>query len=494
MLKLTSLSLLTSFASICFISLLNCQSSNIWSLGYSTSGSTGLFSPFHMEFKDDSVIFKKIEGGVVFKRETITIANNNNEVLFYTNGSEIYNHENELLENGDMLCLNENLNLSDLFCIDGFNSRKANFVVPNVNFEKRYTLYHSNINVIDGVKPITDTLFTTTIDFGSNSNYFGEIIDKRLPFISDSIVLGTISICPVFYPESFWLSYVTLANKVKLRLIIDNTISKTEVFDLSCDYTSSVQSPETLFSPDGEKFVICLHSGCISLFNFDKNLGTLSLSDEIEFWSENGSNGILGLSFSPNSDLLYVNNTNELYQTRISAGMFEDPVLIDTFNGFTDPLPNSFWGTQLGPDGKIYMATSNGSQYLHAITKPNESGDSCTFIQQYIELPFYNNFNCIPYLFHDLQVDPILNSHSLGMDLSAQLFPNPCNDYLNLLFNEKISGEYLIKNCAGQIISKRAFSNLEKMTIDISQINHGVYFIQIINEKKKVLLENFLKN
>lgn len=65
------------------------------------------------------------------------------------------------------------------------------------------------------------------------------------------------------------------------------------------------------------------------------------------------------------------------------------------------------------------------------------------------------------------------------------LFPNPTNKKINILIqgNELNNAEIIIFNCVGQILLSKHIEN-EHPELDISNILEGVYYVQLINNKK----------
>src|SRR5690606_13843867 len=103
--------------------------------------------------------------------------------------------------------------------------------------------------------------------------------------------------------------------------------------------------------------------------------GVLSNQTQISF-PQFGVN--VGLSFSPNSEILYVSNVRRLYQVDLNAANIA--LSVDTiafYDGFVDSFPpwpafGMFFGNAiLAPDGKIYISTGNGTHYLHTIDNPD---------------------------------------------------------------------------------------------------------------------------
>ncbi len=472
------------FISGCFLSLSAFgQFNNVWSLGYYTNGESDLFTPFKMVFEEDSLRFESIDSQVEFGLETITHSDSDGNVVFYSNGTSLYNSAGNIMEGGLGLCLSNQQVIIDLFCTNGFNADKCNFVIPQD--QSVFHLYHSNVTAFDGPQgseALTDTLFSTTFDMSLNQG-LGAVIEKRMIVLTDSIVAGTLSVLPIGQTNDFWLVYASRDFKIKSFLISNSTIIQSNQLELTCPWSNFRARPHTLFSPDGSTFVIGNQSGCVAVYDFNSGDGSFNLKFEIPFWSVVPNEGFLGLSISPNSNYLYVNNPKELYQLDISDNIPSSPLLIDTFDGFLDFFPTQFHNSQLGPNGKIYISTISSSRYFHTIGEPDKFGMACNFEQHSVELPAYNR--ATPYLFFDLSVTS--NTNEITFDTEEVVaFPNPATNRIYIDIKENLSKNYTfdILSLSGQVVL--ADRPLISNSIDVSLIHNGLYILRI-KENSEVL-------
>lgn len=167
--------------------------------------------------------------------------------------------------------------------------------------------------------------------------------------------------------------------------------------------------PGTLPSGSGNGQVIIKSNSCfnklamtffaknslVEIYNFNNSTGAISLANSI---TNVINSEVYGVEFSPNGDYLYVTvleTNHRLYQFDISSGVNA------TINGAaarTQWTPTGSaslrWGQlQLGPDGKIYMAHHVnwdviGAGAPHAsigvINNPNVGGTGANFVEQQI--------------------------------------------------------------------------------------------------------------
>ena len=162
------------------------------------------------------------------------------------------------------------------------------------------------------------------------------------------------------------------------------------------------------YSPDGDYLAVYSYSGntgtvtrsSVDLYNFDRCDGQLSNHQRHIFPSASGAPG--GISFSPNSQYMYVSVWDSIVQYDLEApDIFGSEVTVAKYDGFITPGPDSvqdyttrFFQMQLAPNDKIYINVPNvGSRYLHVIDQPNEKGLACNVLQHEVLLPYFNFFS-----------------------------------------------------------------------------------------------------
>ena len=85
-------------------------------------------------------------------------------------------------------------------------------------------------------------------------------------------------------------------------------------------------------------------------------------------------------------------------------------------------------------------------------------------------------------------------SSSNKVDESAEVYPNPSNSQITMLFeNEQSMLNVEIVDIRGQVVIRKQFSDVKSVDIDISEISHGMYFIQY-GTSKHIMNETFIKN
>jgi gliding motility-associated-like protein len=131
------------------------------------------------------------------------------------------------------------------------------------------------------------------------------------------------------------------------------------------------------FSPNGKKLAIAhmLPINKVEIFDFDGTTGKLSnpILDTFK--------GAYGLSFSPNSKLLYVCSNTRIIQYDVSSN--QSAQTIASRNTITSGI-KQYGALQNAVNGKMYhsgnaLFTAIGSAYLNTISNPNLYGTACNF-------------------------------------------------------------------------------------------------------------------
>ena len=78
-----------------------------------------------------------------------------------------------------------------------------------------------------------------------------------------------------------------------------------------------------------------------------------------------------------------------------------------------------------------------------------------------------------------------------GVELkTVELYPNPAKDFIHLT-NAK--GEGLIYNLSGQLVRSVTLTEEGVNTIDVSQLENGIYQVVLIQETGDRIIKRFIK-
>lgn len=197
--------------------------------------------------------------------------------------------------------------------------------------------------------------------------------------------------------EGWWLG----DSHFQSYLVTNSGVNTTPVSSVTGVNIYTYQAQTKMFtggikvSPDGTKLAVCHGFDGSELCDFDAATG--SVSNAIVLDSRVGS---YGAEFSPNGQLLYISNTDYFEVLQYNLNATDIPASeLQIYSG--DPNPNfgsESAALQLGPDQKIYVA-SNDSGYIDVITFPNVLGLGCSYIEDAVYLNGkYSKYGLPPFI------------------------------------------------------------------------------------------------
>lgn len=315
-----------------------------------------------------------IGGGQVFQPDnSSSISDINGNLLFYTNGINVWNKNHVIMPNGSGL-------------IGHPSAGQSALIVPVPCSKDKFIIFH----VTEFSSP--GYLNYSLVDLTLNSG-LGDIVSGQ-----KNISLGqgwTEKLCAIYNPisKTYWLVTHKWNNDefVAFEINFSGSISQTVTTKIgsihNCGSYGSAHDAmgQLTISQDGSMIVNALTcADKYELFQFNINTGILSNCISIPGTGDKA----WGTAFSNNSKFLYVTtifgssiyqyDLNVYNQTSIVNSQF---TVHNTFNpGY------NFGYMELGPDNKIYAAKPPSSNILPVISNPNASGVNCNYISNYIIL------------------------------------------------------------------------------------------------------------
>ncbi len=371
-----------------------------------------------------------------------SISNDEGQLLFYTDGSVVYDRAGGIMENGTGL-------LGDQ------SSTQSAIIIPQPLSTTIYYIFTVDILRVDLQENISSNgVNYSIVDFSVNPN--GVVTSKNNKLLdysaeklsavikgcdSDTVWMVTLSTNSTRVPtnsasvESLntFYAYAVTPGGVSLNPVVSRL--GFEVYD---------RRGNLKFSPNGKKLAAAHANSGMHLLDFDSETGRVSNPTFINMNSTNSAP--YGIEFSPNSQFLYVHSSNDgnpsappsshtssLFQYDIENPNIESTqVLLDAQNIFRGSL-------QIGPDGRIYRALSSAYQiglpYLGVIESPNERGLASNYIDRAINLGNNVSFQGLPPFNQSLfnKIDIIRNNTS-----NTEL--HLCSDEAYDLNYEQVSG------------------------------------------------------
>lgn len=281
-----------------------------------------------------------------------SIADGTGNLLFYTDGIQVWNRTHQVMPNG-------------LGLKGDPSSTQSAIIVPKPHSLDLYYIFTVDANAG------TDGLQYSVLDMNLDGG-MGDIISKNNLLFTPSTekitavnhANGTdIWIIGHEWNSAKFYAYLLTANGINPNPIITD-------IGIIHDGSSFNSHGYLKASPEGNKIVAAIGiKGLAEVFDFDNNTGVLSNPLDLT-----GLNYVYGVEFSQDGAYLYLTRRyyGNLYQYNLKAGSNSD-----ILNSQFIISSNNLGGLQMAPDGKIYIAKYNN--HLDVINNPNEQGVNCNY-------------------------------------------------------------------------------------------------------------------
>jgi len=378
-----------------------------WLLGYGkTATSSGKhFGITQFNFDNGNLLIKPVsESAIYFVDINSIISNWEGKLLNYSNGDRLYNGQHQKVVGAQNL---------DRYA----NTPQALLFLPHPNGLEQYLLFYS--------RDTAGRVDTTSVYNASDSRYFlfsnennseaGRLIFRDSVILVDTLLQGRYTACKHANGRDWWILMFERNSYAYYKILVGQNgprfVGKYNLKERNVGGVTQV-----CFSPDGKYYATqSTVSRTVGQFThfyaFDRCTGDLSLiaSQHLE-----GGSATAGISFSPNSKLLYYSVSERLYQCDLNAAdIFGSSLLLDSI----DVQPQfglTYDKHLLAPDGKIYISSKNSAPYIHVIHKPNLRGLACMAERSGIEITYNVGISNMPYF----RLGPIDGStcDTLGID------------------------------------------------------------------------------
>jgi gliding motility-associated-like protein len=320
-----------------------------------------------------------------------TICNAVGNLLFFTNGVNVWNRNRVLMPNG--------------FGLFGhISATQSGIIVPRPGVNTQYYVF--TVDELGLGNGLRYSEVDMTLDGG-----FGDVTVKNIPLTG---------------PVAEKVTAVNHANNVDFWVIThgwnNNSFFAYQVTAAGVNPVPVVSNVGTVHngtslntlgylkgSHDGTRLGLALYESKIfEFFDFDNTTGVVS--NPITCLNANYY-GAYGLEFSPDNNLVYGSVDNgpaSVYQFDLTAGtpaaIAASATIIGSTTGSTKP-----GAIQLGPDNKIYIARNN-SQYLAVLNDPDVTGLGCNFVNNGFQLGNQNSWYGLPNFIQNIFIRPFILS------------------------------------------------------------------------------------
>jgi hypothetical protein len=229
----------------------------------------------------------------------------------------------------------------------------------------------------------------------------GKVVSKNNQ-LSNGYVLGGggLTACKHANGRDWWIVMPKLfSNCIYEYLLTPRGIDSMGLQCIGDTFAHNTDRGQAYFTPDGSKFIWGNPYDSLHIMDFDRCTGkfsnnvpriavydSLSVALQVPYF--------INVCASPNSRFLYVGSGTELWQFDLWADTIaESKILIK--NMWQNKPFSSTQVSQLGPDGKIYIAPIGADTFFNVINTPDSPGLSCNFKVNGLLAPTYH-FDAMP--------------------------------------------------------------------------------------------------
>ncbi|OJX39393.1 MAG: hypothetical protein BGO87_05310 [Flavobacteriia bacterium 40-80] len=303
--------------------------------------------------------------GVVNTAEgSATMSDASGNLLFYTDGITVWNRNHQIMPNGTGL-------LGDP------SAAQSAIIVPKPGSQTNYYVITVPVTSSNG-------MCYSEVDMSLNGGLGGILTTNKntLMFTPSSEKVTAVRHANGLYYWVIGRKNGATDSKVYIAFLIDcNGVNTSSPVESNVGITNAENWGYLVASPDGTKLASASSGSGIELTSFDNQTGVVSNTIDLGSLSYSGTTGgNYGVSFSPNSNVLYaasITNWALVQWDLTAANIPASKIYIGDLQGNGASRPSYRGGAlQLGPDGKLYT-TQTGTTYLGVVNNPNVVGAGC---------------------------------------------------------------------------------------------------------------------
>ncbi len=310
-----------------------------------------------------------IEG---FGEGNASVCDANGKLLFYTEGSFVWDRNNRLMPNGSNLT---GLSSTTSYSVTS-SASQGTLIIPMPGDTTKYFVFSLSSMEQNSVGK-AGRLYYSIIDMTLNGGLGDVVPDKKGIFIDSALSERMTAV--VGDRCNIWVICCSIEAKIKAYEIDFSVVKKEPVVSnvgIRQEFTGYL-----VVSPDGKKiaatkcYVFGGGNDGVSLFDFDISTG-LATNPVVLMPGYGG----YGVAFSPDNSKLYAAGSfQHLFQWDLTSNNATAIAASETRIG--DATMTSI---KLGPDGKLYLKSSDN--FIGSINNPNYGGANCDYTPNVIRL------------------------------------------------------------------------------------------------------------
>lgn len=322
---------------------------NIWYFGFNAG----------LDFNNDEPV-PLLDGQVYTGEGSSSIADENGNLLFYTDGVTVYNKVHDIMQNGEGL-------------LGHYSSSQSAFIVKSPGSLSKYYIFTVGSQNSAGLN-------YSIVDMSANSGLGAVTTEKNIALIDETTegIAGTLHsngediwIVARGFPGNTMYSYLITESGIN-DPVISSTGPEFVPFLNDTEFSSNHIFGCMKISPDGSKLAMASVGFGALLFDFDTTSGTISNALKIEPGAI--LYGPFGIEFSTSGNVLYLSGANGIKQFNLLADNIAESGQYVLNEGF------GWTALQLAGNGKIYRADMM-NMALTVINDPEIIGQGCNVVQ-----------------------------------------------------------------------------------------------------------------
>ncbi len=322
-----------------------------------------------------------------------SVSDKNGNLLFYTDGSLVYNRNHGIMPNGNGLLGNSSATQSAVIVKKPGSDIIYYIFTTSVVSTGGFYYSEVNLNLNGGLGDIV---------LGTKNTNLLPLCGERVTATKHSNGIYT------------WvITKVTNTNAYYAFLINCNGVQAPVITNIGLNAPGN-NAGATVASPNSKKIASTFFSttDAIEILDFNNTTGILSnpITQLQGAWP-------YGASFSPDSKLFYFSNisSGNITQLDLNAGSGSAAAVLASatlVGGISSVGPYGFraGALQLGPNGKMYMA-ENGQGSISVINNPNTIGTGCNFVGDAVSLGGKSSGLGLPSFFLNFLDTNVINYH-----------------------------------------------------------------------------------
>ena len=298
-----------------------------------------------------------------------TIADQNGQLLFYTDGISVWNRDHQRMPNGTGLHGDP-------------SATQSGVILPVPKNSDRYFVF----TVDDEAGPFG--VQYSTVDLSLDGG-LGDVTIKNVPVLAPTTEKITATqhanqtdlwlVTHAYESDAFYAYRVTEAGVDVANPVISR---------VGAVHSGGLPRPAGYLkiSSDGSRLALAIPgevNSIVEVFDFDNTTGQVSAPITLTGFSGQGAYGI---EFSPNGQLLYVSDA-DYFEVFVPRNLYQyDLTAADIAASRTIVATDvALAGLQIAIDGKIYVSRAS-SEYLGVINQPDQPGVACDYVSEGVYL------------------------------------------------------------------------------------------------------------